>query len=217
MFLKKDNGLSLWRIAVGAVVTLLAVLLGVFWFDIPIYNFLRGFDFAIWRYLGAVFGVRGWLILSVVVVIAFYIRKTIQTHEKFRFSNVYARVKNSYAFWVFCSVFCASFIAIILKFVIGRARPVLYGMYGVPDFMPFANGWAFHSMPSGHAVASFAGLIMIGILAPQSRWFCWLFATIIGVSRVCAGFHWPSDVVFGAFIGVLMADAARSFLARRVK
>ena len=217
MFLEKDNRLSLARIAIGAMVMVLIVLAGVFWFDVPVYDFLRGFDFSVWRYIGAVFGVRGWVILSASVVVAFYIRKTIQMHEKFRFRNVYSRVKNSYAFWVFCSVFGASMVAAILKFVIGRARPVLYGMYGVPSFVPFANSWAFHSMPSGHAVASFAGLVMIGMLAPRARWFCWAFATIVGVSRVCAGFHWPSDVILGAFIGILMADAAKSFLSRRAK
>ncbi len=216
MFIK-NNRLNFSRIIIGAVVTLLTVLAGVFWFDIPVYNFLRGFDYTVWRYLGAVFGVVGWLVLSLIVVAAFYIRKTIQTHEKFGFGNIYARVRGSYAFWVLCSVFYASMIAVVLKFIIGRARPIFYEALGMTGFFPFARDWAFHSMPSGHAVASFAGLVMIGILAPSARWFCWLFAIVIGVSRVCAGFHWPSDVILGAFIGILMADVAKFILARRAK
>lgn len=205
------------RVLVAFVITVIAVLAGVFWFDIPVYNFLRGFNVSILEYVDVIFSAQSWLILSFVVVVAFMIRKMVQAHKIFRLNEVWSRVRASYAFWVFCSVFCASAIGGVLKFVIGRARPIFYEALGMTGFFPFARDWAFHSMPSGHALASFAGLVMIGLIAPRARWFSWMLAGVIGVSRICVGAHWPSDVILGAFIGIFVAFLVRNVLARRSK
>ena len=205
------------RVLVAFVITVIAVLAGVFWFDIPVYNFLRGFNVSILEYVDVIFSAQSWLILSFVVVVAFMIRKMVQAHKIFRLGEAWSRVRASYAFWVFCSVFCASGIGGVLKFVIGRARPIFYEALGMTGFFPFARDWAFHSMPSGHALASFAGLVMIGLIAPRARWFSWMLAGVIGVSRICVGAHWPSDVILGAFIGIFVAFLVRNVLARRSK
>ncbi|MBO7508717.1 MAG: phosphatase PAP2 family protein [Alphaproteobacteria bacterium] len=200
----------LW-IIFWAAVTVALVVAGVFWFDVPVYNYLRGFNCAAWGYVGDIFSVKSWMVLSAIVVVAFYIRKMIEGRAHFRLSDMVSRIRSSYAFWVFCSVFCASAIGVVLKIVLGRARPVLAHVdtYG---FFPFTVDWAFWSMPSGHTMASFAGLVMIGMVAPRVRWVMWLLATVIGVSRVCAGFHWPSDVILGVFIGIVSAYMVKRIL-----
>jgi undecaprenyl-diphosphatase len=66
-------------------------------------------------------------------------------------------------------------------------------------------------------MASFAALVTIGLLAPRAKWFTWTLAIIIGMSRVCAGMHWPSDVIFGAFIGMVAADVVYAWMARGVR
>ena len=81
-------------------------------------------------------------------------------------------------------------------------------------FFPWSNEWAFNSMPSGHTVATFAGLVMLGMLAPRVKWFTWTLAIVVGASRVAYGAHWPTDVLLGAFIGMVMADFAKSLLKR---
>ena len=212
MFIK--NKLNLMRILVGAIVTLALVFAGIFWFDIPVFNFLRRFDCISCEYIGEIFGAKVWLVVSFIVLCVFYVRKFLRSKEKNFFSNIYGRIKNSYAFMVFASVFLASFVGIILKVLIGRARPVFYEALNMTGFYPFARDWAFHSMPSGHTMASFAGLVMIGMLVPCAKWFTWTLAIIIGVSRVCVGAHWPSDVILGAFIGVFAADFVRAVVAR---
>jgi membrane-associated phospholipid phosphatase len=214
MFITRENKLNWLRILAGVIVTLALVFAGIFWFDIPVFNFLRRFDCVTCEYIGEIFGIKVWLAVSFIVLCVFYIRKFLRSKEKNFFKNIYGRIKNSYAFMVFTSVFLASFAGIILKVLIGRARPVFYEALGMTGFYPFARDWAFHSMPSGHTMASFAGLVMIGMLVPRAKWFTWTLAIVIGVSRVCVGAHWPSDVVLGAFIGMIAADIVRAVVAR---
>ena len=82
-------------------------------------------------------------------------------------------------------------------------------------FFPPSLDWAFNSMPSGHTAVSFAGLVMIGMLAPRYKVLTWSMAIIVAVSRVAIGAHWPSDVVLGAFIGMVVADIVKGMLLRK--
>lgn len=215
MFLTRTNKLNWSAIVIGAISTLILVFAGVFWFDIPLYNFLHRFDWGFWNVFGTLFGAKVWLVVSFLVVVVFYLRKVLKTKSRMGISNLYKMVRTSYAFWIFCSVFLASGIGGILKIIIGRMRPIFYDALNMTGFFPFTKDWAFHSMPSGHAMASFAALVTIGLLAPRAKCFTWTLAIIIGVSRVCTGMHWPSDVILGAFIGMIAADVVHAWMARR--
>lgn len=223
MFLTTDNKIKWNWMAWAAVITAVLVGLGIAWFDKPLYLFLRNFDWTIWRVFDVVFDAKVWIIASVIVLLAFYIKKIIKTparfrNEKHKFSLVVfgrdfiAKTHNSYAFFVLCSVLSASVVGKILKIIIGRMRPVFFEALDKTGFVPFSTDWAFNSMPSGHTFASFAGLVMLGLLAPKIKWFTWTLAIIIGFSRVCVGAHWPSDVIFGAFIGMVAADLVKAAL-----
>ena len=122
--------------------------------------------------------------------------------------------QHHHAFLILSSVFWASLTVWVLKVLIARLRPVFVMSGIIPDFDRFT--WAWHSMPSGHTTVTFAGLVMIGMLAPKYKPVTWTLAIIIGVSRVAIGAHWPSDVIFGAFIGMVMADIVKWFLLRKM-
>ena len=81
-------------------------------------------------------------------------------------------------------------------------------------FVPWDYEKVVHSMPSGHTAVSFAALVMIGMLFPRIKWATWTLAVIIGVSRIYVGAHWPSDVIFGAFVGMICADIVKSVLKK---
>jgi membrane-associated phospholipid phosphatase len=58
---------------------------------------------------------------------------------------------------------------------------------------------------------------MIGMLFPKIKWATWTIAIVIGASRVCCGAHWPTDVVLGAFLGMVSADIVKALLLGRRK
>ena len=221
MFIRKDNTLKWNWIGFGTLITFASVLLGVFAFDEPVFDLINNPscnvnlpDTAnsvcmIALALGKIFSWKVWLAFSVFAVIAFFAYKAITNEYDFRFAFV--KIKNSYFFYVLLSLFFACGAVKILKFIIGRARPI----FSEPDlFNMFSWSNEFNSMPSGHTAVSFAGLVMLGMLFPRVKWFTWTLAIIIGFSRVYVGAHWPSDVIFGAFIGMICADFAKAFLKK---
>jgi membrane-associated phospholipid phosphatase len=66
--------------------------------------------------------------------------------------------------------------------------------------------------PSGHTSTSFAAATVLGSLWPaRANEFMW-WARQVGLSRVHAGVHFPSDVEMGAQLGVRAGLAATSIL-----
>lgn len=225
MFLTKDNKIKWKWLGVGAAVTAGLVALGILWFDKPLYLFLRNFDCGLFRVFDVVFAAKIWLLVSAVVLVVFYIKKAWSVPPRIRnarnhisvaviMKDFWNKVRNSYAMFVLSSVLAASAVAGVLKVLIGRARPVFFEALDMTGFFPPSFEWAFNSMPSGHTVATFAGLVMLGLLAPRVKWFTWTLAIVVGISRVCVGAHWPSDVILGAFIGMAMADLVKALLKR---
>ena len=64
------------------------------------------------------------------------------------------------------------------------------------------------SMPSLHAANSFALAVVLSRAVPRLAPLLYGFASLIALSRVVGGVHWPSDVVAGALVGSLIGRAA---------
>lgn len=226
MFLTTDNKLKTKWLAWGGAITLGLVLLGIVWFDKPVYIFMRRFDAPIWRTFDYIFDVKMWLVLTGVLLLIVFAKKSVDSGIKYknaknRFSflsvakDFMTKVRTNYAFLIFSSVLSAGIVAKILKILIGRFRPIFFEALDITGFRPFSFEWAFNSMPSGHAAATFAGLVMAGMLAPKIKPITWTLAIIVGASRVAYGAHWPTDVIMGAFIGMVAADVIKWLAFRR--
>lgn len=91
-------------------------------------------------------------------------------------------------------------LTLLLKMLIARPRP--------EDIMN-VGFWAsatFSSFPSDHASTAF---VMFGIIGHHLKkyklWF-YLLAILVAISRIYLGVHFPTDVLAGAFLGILVSQ-----------
>ena len=119
------------------------------------------------------------------------------------------------AAFVFLSTGGPGLFANILKRLIGRARPVHLEEFGLFYFKPVINDWTFQSIPSGHTATMFAFATGIMFVFPKLRWWAFILAALVGLSRIVVGMHYPTDVFAGILTGVIAAFVVRNlFLAR---
>jgi len=102
----------------------------------------------------------------------------------------------------------------VVKRLIGRARPLVEG-HDVWAYQPFGWQVEYASMPSGHATTAFAALVAIGAIFPHARALMWIYAVMIGFSRIAITAHHPSDVLAGAIVGAFGAVLVRDWFAAR--
>lgn len=117
--------------------------------------------------------------------------------------------------FLFLAISLPSLAVTIVKRIIGRARPFVGGSADAFLYQPFSWKVAYASLPSGHAVTAFAAAAAISMLWPRLRYFIWTYAAFIAVSRVVVTAHHPSDVLAGAFVGIIGAVLVRNYFASR--
>ncbi len=120
-----------------------------------------------------------------------------------------------------------------LKMAIGRPRPRFlpddpgaattfltpFGTYPLGDPPVERHAWEvwggisshLWSMPSNHTAAAAALSVWLMTVYPRLRPLAWTMIGVVAFSRVFLGAHYPSDVVVGAGVGLLVG----SFVMRR--
>ena len=107
---------------------------------------------------------------------------------------------------VAAAVVSADLLADLGKLLVHRHRPYEHQL---------GPHQASHSFPSGHASTAFAGATMLGFFAPRRRVPLYALATLIALSRLYNGVHYPTDVLAGAVLGTATALLLRAAARRR--
>lgn len=110
---------------------------------------------------------------------------------------------------LFIGAAAAIMAALLLKPVIGRARPPA-DAFDHLFFQPFGFEDAFGSFPSAQAAMAGALAAGLSLCFPRQRVLAVAAATIICLAPVVAGDHWLSDAIVGASLGAMIGYTAFS-------
>lgn len=116
--------------------------------------------------------------------------------------------------WVVIGSYGGGLVTDLIKAMVDRVRPRALDFSAVQSTLgTFASpegigGSDLHSFPSGHSAVA-AGLgCTLALLYPRGRWLFGVLAVMACCQRLVASAHYPSDAVFGAAIGLVVATLA---------
>ncbi len=147
---------------------------------------------------------RGYLVIIPYLLVMFLRGATQQNDEGKSFIAV--------AIWTFliacAAVYLAEWVEDWMKNYVARPRPCLV-IEGIRLILPCPRTY---SMPSGHALSSFAFALPLWYLTRRFMETWWrifplVLAGLIAFSRIYLGVHYPADVLVGALLGAAIGLA----------
>ena len=97
----------------------------------------------------------------------------------------------------------------IIKHIVRRNRP-----FQNKEDELLINKPITYSFPSGHTASSFAALAVFFQMNGKLGLMMSPIATLIAFSRIYLKVHYPTDVIFGIFLGITCGVSVVSFLGR---
>lgn len=98
---------------------------------------------------------------------------------------------------------------LFFKNVIKRDRPSV----AIIDFDAWIVPSDKFSFPSGHTAAAFLFAWMIYHIYPDFALLAFVWASLVGLSRVLQGVHYPTDIFAGALLGSVCAYLSISYFS----
>lgn len=111
-----------------------------------------------------------------------------------------------------------------LKILIAEPRPYIVlpsdSFFWLNQFED-SNKSAYKSFPSGHtgnaAVFVFSLIQLFFAKAPFIKILLFIFLLLVGLSRICTGWHWPIDVLASGLIGYILVKICLSLELNKLK
>ncbi|MDC3021834.1 phosphatase PAP2 family protein [Pelagibacteraceae bacterium] len=137
--------------------------------------------------------------ISFIGFIVFYLNNKLQI-IKFKKSNKLVNFFIASFFYILT----VGVITQILKHIIGRPRPNYTDFENTFEFNYFTFESGFHSFPSGHSSTIFIVCFIMIAAFPKLKYFFYILATIVALSRVVVGAHFFTDIVAGAVLALIL-------------
>jgi membrane-associated phospholipid phosphatase len=91
----------------------------------------------------------------------------------------------------------------IIKVIVGRDRPRILFEQGAGAFHPLRWDIANASFPSGHSQSITSAMLALACIYPPLRPVFFAVAVLVATSRIIIGAHYASDVLAGAWLGIV--------------
>jgi lipid A 4'-phosphatase len=103
----------------------------------------------------------------------------------------------------------------VLKHIVGRPRPNHTNFEDSFGFNFFTFDSNFHSFPSGHSSTIFIICFILVATFPKLKYFFYLLASVISLSRVVVGAHFFTDIVAGAVLALISFKIINTILEKK--
>lgn len=108
----------------------------------------------------------------------------------------------------------AYLVKVLSKFVFGRTSPRSWLIHNRPLEFHWFKLWS-SSFPSGHMLVFAALGMAIIIYYPKYRNLVIIFLVLLGFALIGTDYHFLSDVIAGAFLGIITTYSLRYFFEKR--
>jgi membrane-associated phospholipid phosphatase len=104
-------------------------------------------------------------------------------------------------FYVFSPAVFAWIISDVIKLIIMSPRPFIF----YQDVRPLFLHGGLDSFPSGHAIFFSALAMSLYFINKRVGVMYFIVALIVGLARITSGIHFPTDIIVGYILGILIA------------
>lgn len=128
---------------------------------------------------------------SVTFCVIFCLTTLISSNENIRILGI----KTSYTLLI------TTLISKLIKTSVNRIRPFIK----INNLKIKKIGIDEYSFPSGHTTAAFSIATTISFIFPSLMVLSFILASLVGISRIYLGVHYPTDVLGGVFLGTIVS------------